>query len=121
MEQEYLEIGKIRKPHGLKGEMRVQITERYWDDLQGAGLLFLDINGQKVPFFIESIRPEAVPPILSLEDVDTKEAAESYKAKSIFLRLSDLQNPEVLEEPEEDLYFGYLAGYQLIDQDDQQI
>lgn len=117
MEQEYQEIGKIRKPHGLNGEMRVQIVDRYWEDLLHLGMLFLDINGQKVPFFIASIRPEAVPPIIALEDVDTKEAAERYKARPIFLRVSDLSSPIVAEAPEQDLYYGYLQGFELLDQD----
>lgn len=48
-------IGRIGKPHGVKGEVQMQFTDDVFDRTD-ADYVFLDIDGILVPFFFESYR-----------------------------------------------------------------
>ena len=105
-------IGYTKKPHGLKGELKVQIEELYLDDFLEAEIIFLDMKGKKLPFFIESVR-EGNEILLKLEDVDSKEAADSLSSKEVFLRESDIVPLEEREMEPDD--FTQFIGYQIKD------
>ena len=113
---ELVEIGKIRKPHGLKGDMRIEISEYYLEDLLQCKTVFLDVRGQHIPYFVKEVRKEAIPPILSLEDVDSKETAANFRGKAIFVRKEDLISPEKEFSPDDELHFGYLKDFQLFNE-----
>lgn len=119
--EELVEIGRLKKAHGLKGELRIQVQEHYLEDLFDAEVLFLDLNGQQIPFFIEAFREEAVPPIVKLEDIDSKEAAERLQGKTILLRKSDLQDPDIPEAALSGLEFLYLKGFMVLDPEGQEV
>lgn len=48
-------IGRVGKPHGVKGEVQVQIDDDVFDRV-GADYLVLRIDGILVPFFMEEYR-----------------------------------------------------------------
>ena len=48
-------IGKLGKPHGVKGEITFAITDDVFDRVD-ADYLILDIDGILVPFYIEEYR-----------------------------------------------------------------
>lgn len=105
-------IGYTKKPHGLKGELKVQIEELYLDDFLEAETIFLDLRGKKLPFFIESVR-EGNEILLKLEDVDSKEAADGLSSKEVFLRESDIIPLDEREMEPDD--FTQFMGYQIKD------
>lgn len=105
-------IGYTKKPHGLKGELKVLIDDLYLDDFLDAETIFLELKGKKLPFFIESVR-EGNEILVKLEDIDSKEAADNIASKEIFLRESDIV-PLDERELEEDDFVQYL-GYQVQD------
>ncbi len=86
-------IGFSKKPHGIKGELKLQAEERYVQDLLEAEVIFIDIKGKPAPFFVESIR-EGNELLVKLEDVDTREAAEALGSKALFLPEVSLQPME---------------------------
>jgi 16S rRNA processing protein RimM len=51
-------IGRLGKPWGHKGELTVHLEECDLEDLVHEGALFVDIEGQKVPFFYSSLRDQ---------------------------------------------------------------
>jgi 16S rRNA processing protein RimM len=51
-------IGRLGKPWGHKGELTVHLEGCDLDDLVAEGSLFVDIEGQKVPFFYSSLRDQ---------------------------------------------------------------
>ena len=51
-------IGRLGKPWGHKGELTVHLEDCDLDDLVHEGALFVDIEGQKVPFFHTSLRDQ---------------------------------------------------------------
>lgn len=105
-------IGYTKKPHGLKGELKVQIDDLYLDDFLDAETVFLELKGKKLPFFIENVR-EGNEVLVKFEDVDSKEAADALSGKEIFLRESDIV-PLDEKGIEEDNYIQYI-GYQIQD------
>jgi hypothetical protein len=52
--QDFFPIGYIIKPHGLKGEMIIEIEEGFEDHVAESEYLLLEVEGGLVPFFISS-------------------------------------------------------------------
>ena len=50
--KDYFPVGYIAKPHGLRGEMVVEVEEGFEDILLDSEYLLLGIEGGLVPFFI---------------------------------------------------------------------
>lgn len=101
-------IGSTKKPHGLKGELKVHIEDEYVDDFLEAEVIFIEIKGKQVPFFITEAR-EGNDMLVKLEDIDTKEAATDLSGRALFLREEDLIPLEKGEERYGDFtqYIGY--------------
>ena len=96
----YISIGYTKKNHGVKGALRAVVESDFIADLNVAGVVFLEIKGQKVPYFIERIQ-ETQGLILKLEEIDSRETALRLSNKEIFLREQDIQQkPEQEEVPE---------------------
>jgi 16S rRNA processing protein RimM len=108
---DYVEIGRFRKPHGLAGEVKGDIDERYWDDVAEIDAFFVEIRGEKTPYFIEYLRGKGTL-IMKFEDIDTKEDASLFTSKSLFLRRDDVRLSEE-EINDTGLEFSYLEGYEL--------
>lgn len=106
-----LAIGRIHKPHGVKGELKMQIEEDFIPDMDYLTVLFLEVKGQPVPYFVEEIRGAGAQ-LIKLEDVHTKEAAQPLAGATIYVRKSDLQWDEEDIAAWEAGYEGY-EGYTL--------
>ena len=82
-------VGFTRKPHGLKGEIKLHIEERYLEDVMKTDVVMLQIKGKPTPFFVDDIRVgNAI--IGKFEDIDTPESALYIANKEIFLREQDM-------------------------------
>ena len=111
-----LKIGFTKKPHGLKGEIKVQIEERYMEDLLETEVVLLTIKGKPTPFFIEDIKVgNAV--IVKFEDVDSVEAANEIGSKELSLREQDILDDDVREIEVEGLEYEGCVGYKIMDGD----
>jgi 16S rRNA processing protein RimM len=108
---EYVEIGRIRKPHGLGGEVKGDIDERFLEDVAGIDAFFIDNKGEKMPYFIDYLRGKGTL-IMKFEDVDTKEDASLFTSKALYLRREDVSLSEE-EINDTGLEFSYLEGYEL--------
>ncbi len=76
-------VGYIAKVHGLKGEITVVITEAVDPSLLKS--IFIDVNSNLVPYFIEEISDRGDKAFVKLEDINTAEQAETLKGCSIYL------------------------------------
>ncbi len=117
-EHVYVNIGHTRKTHGVQGEMKISIEDRYLEDFLKNERIFIDIKGVKVPYFVASVRGKG-DLILLLEEVTSKEAAFALQSREIHLRETDLipEHERELEiEPEEELEYAHLVGFTLVDQ-----
>lgn len=111
---EYIEIGRTQKTHGVQGELKVFIEDKYWDDFEHNKRVFLDIRGIKMPYFIKSMRGKGAP-IVHFEDVPNREAAMLLQHKNILLREQDLLPNVDRSGFDEELEFGFLEGFRMID------
>ena len=112
-----IEIGKCGKPHGLNGTLKCQIDERYLDDVLQAKAIFIGVGANPIPYFIESAR-EGNSFLIKLEDVNSKEDAETLAHKPIFLREEDLMEHVEEEEDEfSDNRYEKWIGYTIIDEE----
>ena len=102
-------IGKLGKPHGVKGEITFAITDDVFDRVD-ADYLILDIDGILVPFYIEEYRFKNDENVLvKFEDIDTQEQVRAYTGCEVFFprHLSDSD--------EENMSWAEIIGFQLVD------
>ena len=111
--EKYISIGYTKKTRGVKGNIRVEVEDIYFEDFQKATVVFLSQKGKQMPFFVEKIMNEKEL-LLKLEDVDSKEVAHDLTSKELFLREADISE-KVEQEVISDLVFGHLVAYQIED------
>jgi 16S rRNA processing protein RimM len=104
-------LGHISKVHGFNGEVIFLTKEEYQIDLNEVESVFIEINGQLIPFFIDDCRKTGnTSSIVKLHDVDAVEKAKQLLKSDICLPLSLLseKNKTVLQP-------AMLNGYKVID------
>jgi len=92
--------GKISKPYGLRGELNIILEPQAGKNIEPDNPLFIDIDGQRVPFFVEAVellsREQA---IIKFEFVDSLEAARELTGCSIYFDSKDQpESTEVVED-----------------------
>jgi 16S rRNA processing protein RimM len=111
---ECFSLGKITKPHGLKGEVTiwldVDVPENYID-LDG---LFLEIKGQLVPYIIEELQVRGKKSIVKFEDINSIEATETIIDAEAYLPIKKLPKLKGKQ-----FYYHEVIGYQIIDSNSQ--
>lgn len=82
-------FGRIIKPHGVKGEVRVElkVTSIKKENLES---VFIDIDGKLVPFFLEHFNDNGPFAVVKFEGVDNFEMAAELKSKSCYLETSEV-------------------------------
>lgn len=102
-------IGKLGKPHGVRGEVSFMFTDDVFDRTE-ADHLVLDIDGILVPFFIEEYRFRSDElALMKFEDIDTQEQARTLTGREVFF-------PRALaDEDETELSWAAIVGFTLID------
>ena len=103
-------IGRIGKPHGIKGELTMMVEDDVLDRVEGEYLILL-IDGILVPFFIEDYRFRSEQSALvKFCDIDTQERASELTGCDVFFprSLSDSDDTDTLTWQE-------AIGYQVAD------
>lgn len=110
---ELVKIGRVNKAHGVKGELKVSIEDRYFDDAVEAESFIMKLGGQPLPYFIEYLRGDATL-LLKLEEVDDKETATALSTLDIFMPASAIS--EAAEEDDDSSIFLKWIGYTILDE-----
>jgi 16S rRNA processing protein RimM len=76
-------IGYISKTHGLKGEVTAVFTEPI--ELDHLESLFIEINDNLVPYFIQSYSDRGDKAFIKFQDINTPEQAAGLKGSLMFL------------------------------------
>jgi 16S rRNA processing protein RimM len=101
-------LGIISKKHGYKGDVNVKLDVNIYEKYKELDYIFIDLNGNLVPFFISSLRfKNNNIALVKFEDVNNEDSANSLIGKSIYLPL------DLLEEDERPL--KVLLHFQVID------
>lgn len=89
--EQVLLIGKVVRPHGLKGVLRIDSFAESPDTLMKAAEVFVEgASGKTVKHGVISITPAKKCFLLHLEGLDCLEKAESYRGGSIYIKRSAL-------------------------------
>lgn len=113
-EESVYKIGRIGKPHGIKGEVTLPFSDDIFDRTD-ADYLILDIDGILVPFFMEEYRFRSdTVALVKFEGIDTQEQARQLTDRDVFF-----PRPANTE-TDDDITWAQLAGFQLIDSSDNQ-
>lgn len=102
------EVGKTGKTHGSDGEIRIFIEEAYLEDWLKAGFCLIDIDGDKVPYFLEAVRGEMAD-IVKFDDINTPEDAKPLTNASVYLTEESISFGKPKEKKRD------LQGYTLLD------
>ena len=108
-QEEVYKIGKIGKPHGVKGELTLFFDDDVFDRVD-ADYLVLLIDGILVPFYMEEWRfKSGETALVKFEDIDTKEEASEIVGSEVYFpkHLSDRGDDE--------LTWDELKGFSLAD------
>jgi len=111
-----VQIGYTQKPHGWNGGIRLKVEEQYEEDLELAKVLFIEVNGAQLPYFIEEIE-YANQIIIQLEDVNSKEVASKLSNKPIFLKEEEMLPEEEKIPIEDELQFGFVRNFMMIEEE----
>lgn len=114
-----IQIGYTKKPHALKGELKVQIFEEYEADFLATEVVFFLLKGKHIPYFIEKIKQGNVW-VLKLEEVDSKEDSVALAGKELWMREQDVQKRE-RKPSTSHLAYGAVEGFMIIDEEEGEI
>lgn len=106
-------LGVVVRAHGLRGELRIKPwnpESDLWPDLESVVLLAKD--GARRSYRIEAVRGDAVAPILVLEGVENRDAAEALRGFEIAVPRSELPDLE-----EDEVYLADLVGLEVFEGD----
>jgi 16S rRNA processing protein RimM len=109
----YTAIGRLQKPHGLHGELKLRVDEPFLDPVEAAKVLFVEQGGRPLPFFVEHLRGQGAL-IVKLEEIDSREDAVLLSHKEVYLKSNTLEPVE--QENEAEIMLRSLSGFLVIDE-----
>lgn len=105
---DYVVLGRVGKPHGLKGEVGMHLQADSPLLLDQLPAIYLGPEkGRKERHAIRSWRPHKGMPLVLLRGVEDRNRAEELRGLTVFARAKDLPD---LDDPEQDLYLHELIG-----------
>lgn len=107
--EEVYKIGKINKPHGVKGEMSFTFSDDIFDRKDGEYLLFL-LDGILVPFFIEEYKFKSdSSAIIKFEGINSVEKARNYVNVDVYYPKKEADEDEMQNS------LNYFIGFGIYD------
>ncbi len=112
--EDVYKIGRLGKPHGVRGEITLQFSDDIFDQVD-ADYLILEIDGILVPFFMEEYRFRSDElALMKFEDIDSEDRARELTGCDVYF-------PRAHAEADEDhLTWSEIVGYQVVDAASQQ-
>jgi len=110
--------GSVLKSHGRQGEVLISSDFNLPDKISKLESIFIAIDEQLVPFFIEEITPKSSKTAaVKLEDIDTIEEANELATRDWYLPEEHMNLVDNNTTPEPNL----LIGFTVLDQNDQEL
>jgi len=102
--------GKISKPYGIRGEVNIILKPNAGNNIEPDNPLFIDIDGQRVPFFVEEVELVSTEQaIIKFEFIDTMEAAREVSGCDLYFHIRHQSDTSETGEDLADL-IGYTAS-----------
>lgn len=111
-DSEVFKIGKLIKPHGIKGEISFAFDNDVFDRVD-CPYLICRINGIFVPFFIEEYRFKgSETALITFEDIDSEQKAQRMSGLEVFFPRKYYD-----EETDDDIEYSwnFFIGFSVID------
>ncbi len=110
--QQLLPIGTFTKPHGLKGEIALSVTNDFDDE--NCDCIIVPIEGIPVPFFVNEIRGKGAETLLfTIDEIESAEQAKMLCGATVYV---DKSLSASLGNDDDFLAVDMLVGFKLIDQ-----
>ena len=110
--EDLTKIGKIKKTHGIKGEMLFEFIDDSFDDDKCSFLIF-ELDGIFVPFRLTDYRfISNTSALIQLKRIDSGEKARLFTGKEVYFP----QKHIVADTSEELFSWDYFRGFTLIDE-----
>lgn len=106
------QLGKVIKPHGLKGEVSVLLETDNPENYHEMESVFVLIQNKLVPFFIDTLDIQRDRAIIKFEGIDSHEDALTIKDALLYLPLDVLPPLEGTS-----FYFHEITGFSVIDRE----
>jgi 16S rRNA processing protein RimM len=107
----YLTVGFIRRPHGLHGEMIMDLHTDFPERMKNGRKLL--VGEQHQPLTLASVRPHQAGLLVSFKGIDTPDLAGQFRNQWVYIKASEA--PKL---PEGRIYQYELLGFQVVDEDD---
>lgn len=108
---EIIEIGRLLKPHGVKGEITAELFGDI--DLMELKCVVVNVDGIFVPFFINSCRPKSADTcLLKFDYIESDSEVAALSLKELYALKSDVDESDSAEEG---MYASDLIGFSAVD------
>lgn len=106
----YLSVGFLRRPHGVRGEIIMDLHTDYPDRMKKGRKVFVG-EGYK-PMTIANVRPHQMGLLVKFQNVETPENAGLYRNQWVYVKTKDVPLPEGQR------YQHELLGLKVVDEND---
>ena len=110
----YLIVGYLRRAHGVRGEMVMEVQTDFPERLKAKVKIFVGEHYQ--PMNISSARNHSEGLLIKLDGVDTPEDAARYRNQLVYVMAAD--RPSL---PNGQFYIHELIGFDVVDEDQESI
>jgi len=108
----YLTVGFLRRPHGLQGEIVMDLHTNFPERMKSGRKLFVGEEHQ--PMTLTSVRPHQTGLLVKFKGIETPEDAGLHRNQWVYVKRSDV--PSL---PAGQIYQYELIGFQVLDESDQ--
>lgn len=91
---EYIEFGQIVNTHALKGSVKINIFSENVENIKKYENIYLKENNKYIKYDIEDVKFSKNQAIVKFKDIKSKEDADEYKNRYIYIKTEDLEDLE---------------------------
>jgi 16S rRNA processing protein RimM len=106
----YLSVGFLRRPHGVQGEIIMDLHTDFPERMKSGRKLF--VGDDHKPMTLTNVRPHQTGLLVKFKGIETPEEAGQFRNQWVFVKKSDL--PPL---PEGKIYQHELIGFRVVDED----
>lgn len=103
----FVVIGKFRKPHGIRGEIRMTVLTDFPELLEIGQMVYVEPNYQ--PYQIKNTRWHGEDLLISLEELPDRTAVEIFRNTMVYMKSQDIPAPA-----EGEFYHHQLVGLEIV-------
>ena len=110
----YFVVGFLRRPHGVRGEIIMDLHTDFPERMKRGRKLFVGDDYQ--PVTLTSVRPHQSGLLVKFTNIETPEDAGQFRNQWVYIKAKDAQPL-----PEGQIYQHELFGFRVVDENDKQL